>query len=43
MKIDFERLVNWQGRQAPIPVYMEDNIFNFYMNREVKFAGNKTL
>ena len=32
----FEKLVNWYGRKDFIPVFLENNIFNFYLNREVK-------
>ena len=36
MRMHFERLVSWYGRKQLIPVYIEDNIFNFYMSKEVK-------
>ena len=36
MKIHFEKLVNWHGKNELIPVHLENNIFNFYLNREVK-------
>ena len=32
----FEKLVNWYGKNELIPVYLENNMFNFYLNREVK-------
>ena len=35
MRIHFERLVSWYGQQL-IPVCIEDNIFNFYLSKEVK-------
>ena len=35
MRIHFERLVSWYGRQQLILVYTGDNIFNFYLNRDV--------
>ena len=35
MRIHFEKLVNWYGKNESILVYLE-NIFNFYLNREVK-------
>ena len=35
MKIHFETLLNWYGKNELIPVYLENNIFNFYLNREV--------
>ena len=36
MKIHFEKLVNRYGKNELIPVYLEKNIFNFYLSREVK-------
>ena len=36
MRIHFEKLVNWHGKNELIPVYLENNIFSFYLNREVK-------
>ena len=36
MRIHFERLVSWYGRPQLIPVCIEDNIFNFYLSKEVK-------
>ena len=30
--------MNWHGKNELIPVYCENNIFNFYLNREVKSA-----
>ena len=36
MRIHFEKLVNWHGKDELIPVYLENNIFNVYLNREVK-------
>ena len=36
MRIHFEKLVIWYGKNELIPVYLENNIFNFYLNREVK-------
>ena len=32
----FEKLVNWHGKNELILVYLEINIFNFYLNREAK-------
>ena len=32
----FAKLVSWHGKNELIPVYLENNIFNFYLNREVK-------
>ena len=39
MRIHVENLVNWHGKNELTPVYLENNIFNFYRNREVKSAG----
>ena len=36
MRLYFEKLVNWHGKNEFIPAYLENNIFNFYLNREVK-------
>ena len=36
MRIHFEKLVNGYGKNDLIPVYLETNIFNFYLNRGVK-------
>ena len=36
MRTHFEKLVNWHGKNELIPVHLENNIFNFYLNREVK-------
>ena len=36
MRSHFEKLVNWHGKNELIPVYLENIIFNFYLNREVK-------
>ena len=35
-RIHFERLVGWHGRKQIIPVYIEDNILNFHVSKEVK-------
>ena len=35
-----ELLVKWHGRQELILVYIEDNIFNFYLKRVVKSTEN---
>ena len=37
-RIHFEKLVNWYGKNEFIPVYLENNIFYFYLNREAKSA-----
>ena len=37
MRFHFEKLVViWHGKNELILVYLENNIFNFYLNREVK-------
>ena len=36
MRMHVERSVSWYGRKQLIPVYIEDNIFNFYLSTEVK-------
>ena len=36
MRIHFEKLVNWYGKNELSPVHLENNIFNLYLNREVK-------
>ena len=36
MRIHFEKVVKWYGKDELIPVYPENNIFNFYPSREVK-------
>ena len=33
MRMHFETLVNWYGRKQLIPVYVVDNIFNFYLRK----------
>ena len=43
MRIHFEKLVNWHGKNEVIPVYLENNIFNFYLNREVKSTGTNKV
>ena len=34
MRVHFEKLVNWCGKNDLIPVYLENN--SLYLNREVK-------
>ena len=36
MRIHFEKLAKRYGKNELIPVYLENIIFNFYLNREVK-------
>ena len=38
MRIHFEKLVNWHGKNDLILVYLENNTFNFHLNREVKLT-----
>ena len=42
-RIHFEKLVNWHGKNELIPVYLENNIFNFSLNREVKSTENNNM
>ena len=34
--IHFEKLLNEYGKNELIPVYLENDILNFYLNREAK-------
>ena len=43
MRLHFEKLANWYGKNELIPVYLENNIFNFYLNREVKSTETNTV
>ena len=36
MRHHFGKWVSWYGKIELIPVYLENNIFNFYLNREVQ-------
>ena len=36
MRTHFEKLVTWHGKSEIILVFLENNIFTFYLNREVK-------
>ena len=38
-RLHFETLLNEYGKNDLIPVYLETNTFNVYLNREVKSAG----
>ena len=40
MRILFERLASWCARTQLIPFYIEDNIFNFYLSKDVKIDRN---
>ena len=33
MRNHVEKLINWYGKNALIPVHLENNISNFYLNR----------
>ena len=43
VRIHFEKLVNWHGKNELIPVSLENNIFNFYLSREVKSTETNTV
>ena len=43
MSIHFEKLVNWHGKNELIPVYFENNIFNFYLNREMQSTESNNV
>ena len=43
IRIHFEKSVNCFGKNELIPVYLENNIFNFYLNREVKSTENNNV
>ena len=36
MRIHFEKLVSWHGKNELIPMYLENNNFNVYLNRKVQ-------
>ena len=38
MRTHFEKLLNEYGKNELIPVYLENNTFDFYLHREVKSA-----
>ena len=43
MRTHHEKLVNWHGKIELIPENLENNIFNFYLNREVKSAETNNV
>ena len=43
MRNYFEKLVKGYGRNEFIPVYLENNTFNFCWNREVKSAETNNV
>ena len=36
MRIHCEKMVNWHGKNELIPVFLENSIFNFYLNKKLK-------
>ena len=36
MRMHFGQMVSWYGRKPFIPDYIEGNIFNFYLSKEVR-------
>ena len=43
MRTHFEKLLNWHGKNELIPVYLENNIFNLHLNREVKSTETNNM
>ena len=43
MRSHFEKLVNWYGKNELIPVYLENDTPNLYLNREVKSTENNNV
>ena len=43
MRSHFEKLVSWCEKNDVVPVYLENNIFNLYLNREVKSTETNTV
>ena len=43
LRTHFEKSVKWYGRNELIPVYLENNIFNFHLSKEVKSAETNKL
>ena len=43
MRTHFEKLVNWYGKKELILVVLENNIFNFYLEREVKSTESNNV
>ena len=35
--------MSWCGKNELIPVHLENNIFNFYLNREMKSTENNDV
>ena len=35
--------MNWHGKNELIPVYLENNIFNFFLNRDLKSTGTNNV
>ena len=40
MRLHFDLLKSWHGRKQFIPVCIEDNIFIFYLSKEVSTTHN---
>ena len=36
MRNHFEKLVGWYAKNELMPIYLENNVFNFYLNREIQ-------
>ena len=43
MRYYFEKLVSCCGKDELVPVYLENNIVHFYLNREVKSTETNNL
>ena len=43
MRIHFVNLLNWNGKNELIPVCVENNNFNFHMNREVRLTETNNV
>ena len=43
MRIHFVNLLNWHGKNELIPVCVENNNFNFHMNREVRLTETNNV
>ena len=43
MRNHFEKLVSWYGKNELMPIYLENNVFNFYLNREIQPTENNNV
>ena len=43
MRNHLDKLVNWHGKNEQILVYLENNIFNFYLDREVESTESNNV